>query len=79
MGIGCLEKSSLIHSSPGNKLDYTIPFEVETSLILGAHTEKEGVGGVKMEDHAFVTETGLEVYSTFPRGTFADAAMEGYE
>jgi Xaa-Pro aminopeptidase len=46
---------------------------------LGAHTEKEGVGGIKMEDHAFVTETGLEVYSTFPRGPFVDAAMEGYE
>jgi Xaa-Pro aminopeptidase len=49
------------------------------ALVLGAHTEKEGVGGVKIEDHAFVTETGLEVYSTFPRGPYFDAAMEGHE
>jgi len=79
LGISCFEKPYVMGSRPDNVLDDTRPFEVGTCIILGAHTEKEGVGGVKMEDHVFVTETGVEVYSTFPRGPFVDAAMEGYE
>jgi Xaa-Pro aminopeptidase len=79
LGIACFEKPYLMRETPENKVGDTRPLEVGTCIVLGAHTEKEGVGGIKMEDHAFVTETGLEVYSTFPRGPFVDAAMEGYE
>lgn len=79
IGISALERPLLSRSTPEREMDDPRPFEVGTALILGSHTEKEGVGGVKMEDHAFVTETGVEVYSTFPRGPFVDAAMENYE
>lgn len=54
-------------------------FEPGVTIVMGAHAEKLGVGGVKMEEHCVVTKTGCEVYSTFPRGPFVDAAMEGYE
>lgn len=79
LGISCYEKPYLTASRPENEIDDTRPFEPGTCVILGAHTEKEGVGGVKIEDHAFVTETGVEIYSTFPRGPYFDAAMEGFE
>lgn len=79
IGISAFEKPYLFRSTPGNEMDDTRPFEPGVALVLGAHTEKEGVGGVKIEDHAFVTETGLEIYSTFPRGPYFDAAMEGHE
>jgi len=79
LGISCFERPYIMHEKPENRIDDNRPFEVGTCIILGAHTEKEGVGGVKMEDHSFVTENGVEIYSTFPRGPFVDAAMEGYE
>ncbi len=79
IGISAFKKPYLFRSAPDNETDDTRPFEAGTALILGAHTEKERVGGVKKEDHAFVTKTGVEMYSTFPRGPYLDAAMEGYE
>ncbi len=66
IGISAFEKPYLFRSTAENEMDDTRPFEAGTALILGADTEKEGVGGVKTADHAFVTKTGWKYTVRFP-------------
>lgn len=49
-------------------------FEIKPGMTFSVTTTlgKEGVGGIHLEDETVVTETGLEVYSTFPYAYLED-------